>query len=69
VHHVAASCERNFGVMLTIWDRLAGTLSTATESGGVIGVPDEIDTYPQTWTAQLLEPFRRWRRMPAVATR
>jgi sterol desaturase/sphingolipid hydroxylase (fatty acid hydroxylase superfamily) len=62
VHHVAVSCERNFGVMFTIWDRLAGTLSTSAEAGGVIGVPDEIDTYPQNWTAQLVEPLRRWRR-------
>jgi sterol desaturase/sphingolipid hydroxylase (fatty acid hydroxylase superfamily) len=67
VHHVAASCERNFGVMFTIWDRLAGTLSTSTEAGGVIGVPDEIDTYPQKWTAQLVEPFRRRRRRLAPA--
>jgi sterol desaturase/sphingolipid hydroxylase (fatty acid hydroxylase superfamily) len=58
VHHVATSCERNFGVVFSIWDRVSGTLSTETEAGGDLGVPEEIETYPQTWTAQLLEPFR-----------
>jgi sterol desaturase/sphingolipid hydroxylase (fatty acid hydroxylase superfamily) len=67
VHHVADSCERNFGVMFSIWDRLAGTLSTEAEAGGVIGVPDEIDTYPQTWMRQLIEPLRRWHASPRVA--
>jgi sterol desaturase/sphingolipid hydroxylase (fatty acid hydroxylase superfamily) len=60
VHHVAATCEKNFGVALSVWDRLAGTLTTAAEDGGPLGVPGEVDTYPQTWTAQLLEPMRRW---------
>ena len=67
LHHVATSCEKNFGVAFSVWDRLARTLTTATEEGGPLGVPGEIDTYPQTWTKQLVEPFRRWRaaRSPA----
>jgi sterol desaturase/sphingolipid hydroxylase (fatty acid hydroxylase superfamily) len=68
VHHVAASCERNFGVVFSIWDRLAGTLSTATEGDGILGVPGEVDTYPQTWTVQLWEPFRRRRSRSPVAS-
>lgn len=67
LHHVASSCEKNFGVALSIWDHLAGTLTTATEADGPIGVPGEIDTYPQTWTTQLIEPFRRWRASRSVA--
>lgn len=67
VHHIAESCERNFGVMLTIWDRLAGTFSVETEAAGVLGVPNEIDSYPQTWTKQLVEPLRRWRAARAAA--
>lgn len=61
LHHVAASCEKNFGVAFSVWDRLAGTLTTASELDGPLGVPGEIDTYPQTWTTQLFEPLRRWR--------
>ena len=60
LHHLATRCEQNFGVGLSVWDRLAGTLSTDTAGDAVIGVPGEIDSYPQTWAAQLVEPFRRW---------
>jgi sterol desaturase/sphingolipid hydroxylase (fatty acid hydroxylase superfamily) len=59
VHHVAATCQANFGVVFSIWDRLAGTLTTATDSDAALGVPGEIETYPQTWLPQLLQPFRR----------
>jgi len=59
LHHHVDSCEKNFGVMLSLWDRIAGTLTTAPASGP-LGVPDEVDTYPQTWARQLVEPFRRW---------
>lgn len=66
-HHVAAACERNFGTVLSVWDRLAGTLQTDTEaSAGPLGVPAEIETYPQTWSVQLVEPLRRWRRQPTA---
>jgi sterol desaturase/sphingolipid hydroxylase (fatty acid hydroxylase superfamily) len=61
LHHVATSCEKNFGVGFSIWDRLAGTLTTAVDIVSPLGVPGELDAYPQTWTAQLIEPFRRWR--------
>jgi sterol desaturase/sphingolipid hydroxylase (fatty acid hydroxylase superfamily) len=59
LHHVAASCERNFGAMLSVWDRLLGTLLVDPEAKvEPIGVPGEIETYPQSWPAQLVEPFR-----------
>lgn len=60
IHHVPASSETNFASMFTIWDRLFGTLETSPSAAlAPIGVPDEIDTYPQGWWPQLREPFRR----------
>jgi sterol desaturase/sphingolipid hydroxylase (fatty acid hydroxylase superfamily) len=58
LHHVAATCDRNFGTFFSVWDRLSGTLLTDAGLRGPLGVPDQIDTYPQTWGAQLVEPLR-----------
>ena len=60
LHHTTTTTERNLGSVLTVWDRLFGTLATE-ESGSDarLGVPGEVDTYPQGWHRQLLEPFRR----------
>ena len=55
-HHVPSTTQNNFGVMLTLWDRLSGTLvRSETRSEERYGVPDEIDTYPQ----RFLPAFRR----------
>jgi len=60
LHHVPSSSTRNFGTIFSIWDRLCGTLLTASDAPlGPLGIPDERETYPQTWAAQLIEPFRR----------
>jgi sterol desaturase/sphingolipid hydroxylase (fatty acid hydroxylase superfamily) len=60
LHHVPATSERNLGTIFSLWDRLRGNLVT---EGGVaaarMGVPGEIDSYPQSWLPQLLQPFRR----------
>jgi sterol desaturase/sphingolipid hydroxylase (fatty acid hydroxylase superfamily) len=58
-HHVPATTMNNYGGILTIWDRLAGTLvrvdTTADER---YGVPGEIDTYPQRFADAFRAPFR-----------
>jgi lathosterol oxidase len=60
LHHVPATSERNLGVFLSIWDRLRGTLETnPTVQLQPIGVPGAVETYPQTWPRQLVEPFAR----------
>jgi sterol desaturase/sphingolipid hydroxylase (fatty acid hydroxylase superfamily) len=71
LHHVAATCDRNFGTVFSAWDRLSGTLltDTAAGSGGPLGVPGQIDTYPQTWGAQLVEPLRELLRPPPALIR
>jgi sterol desaturase/sphingolipid hydroxylase (fatty acid hydroxylase superfamily) len=59
LHHVPATSERNLGTVFTLWDRLRGSLSESLAAPlGPIGVPGEIDTYPQRWLEQLVEPFR-----------
>ena len=59
LHHVPATSEKNFGTIFSLWDRLARTLVTS-ERGGLepLGVAGEVETYPQTWWRQLVEPFR-----------
>jgi len=57
-HHVPSTTQNNFGVMLTVWDRLGGTLvrrETLPEER--YGVPGEIDTYPQTFRPAFRRPL------------
>jgi sterol desaturase/sphingolipid hydroxylase (fatty acid hydroxylase superfamily) len=58
LHHVPATSERNLGVFLSVWDRLCGTLETnSTAALHPLGVPGAVDSYPQTWPRQFIEPF------------
>lgn len=60
IHHVPATTQRNFGTVLSVWDRLAGTLTVADLPADVLfGVPGEVDTYPQRFPDAVREPFRR----------
>ncbi len=60
MHHVpGGTCQKNFGTVLTLWDRLAGSYAPAGRESDVFGVPGEVETYPQTWFRQFVEPFRR----------
>jgi sterol desaturase/sphingolipid hydroxylase (fatty acid hydroxylase superfamily) len=61
LHHVnwAGEGDVNFGVFLTVWDRLLGTFRLASErppSIGDIGIEDQPD-YPQRYLSQLVMPF------------
>jgi sterol desaturase/sphingolipid hydroxylase (fatty acid hydroxylase superfamily) len=59
VHHAPATAERNLGNVLTCWDRLLGTFVAAGPAADApLGLPRERDTYPQTWGAQLVRPWR-----------
>jgi sterol desaturase/sphingolipid hydroxylase (fatty acid hydroxylase superfamily) len=60
LHHLPATMERNLGTMLTLWDRLRGTLVTAEPARPcVFGVSGERAAYPEGWWRQLVEPVRR----------
>ncbi len=70
LHHVPATTHKNLGTLLTVWDQLLG-LRVAHDVPPLtpMGVPDEVDTYPQGWLRQLVEPFKRvLRRSAAPAT-
>jgi sterol desaturase/sphingolipid hydroxylase (fatty acid hydroxylase superfamily) len=59
LHHVPRTTERNLGTVLTLWDRLRGTLVRAPADTSPLGIPGEARPYPQGWLRQLLEPSRR----------
>ena len=59
LHHVPETTHRNFGTIFSIWDRLSGRLIIKeAEPREILGVPGEIERYPQSWWRQLAEPFR-----------
>ena len=58
LHHAVATCDANFGTIFSLWDRLGGTWAP-NGAADPIGVPGELEVYPQTWGRQLIEPFRR----------
>jgi sterol desaturase/sphingolipid hydroxylase (fatty acid hydroxylase superfamily) len=61
-HHVPSTTQNNYGVMLTLWDRLGGTLvRRETGPDERYGVPDEIDTYPQRFLPAFRRPFEELR--------
>jgi sterol desaturase/sphingolipid hydroxylase (fatty acid hydroxylase superfamily) len=58
-HHVPSTTMNNYGGILTLWDRMAGTLvRIETAEDERYGVPGELDTYPQRFTRAFREPFR-----------
>lgn len=59
LHHVPETTHRNFGTIFTVWDRVVGRLAIKEAAPGqALGVPGELDSYPQSWWRQLFEPFR-----------
>jgi sterol desaturase/sphingolipid hydroxylase (fatty acid hydroxylase superfamily) len=57
-HHVPETSQRNFGAILTVWDRLFGTLvQRDTRPDEAFGVPGEVDSYPQRFADALRAPL------------
>lgn len=69
-HHLASATKGdvNFGLFLTIWDVLLRTAQFGSSSDirtgqvGIVGRPD----YPETYFAQLGEPFKKWPTQPGL---
>jgi sterol desaturase/sphingolipid hydroxylase (fatty acid hydroxylase superfamily) len=60
VHHVPKTTSMNFGAFLTVWDRLSNRfVAVGPPFEAPLGVPQELETYPQTWWPHLVEPLRR----------
>ena len=70
IHHIPATSQRNFGTIFTFWDRaFAWFLSTDVDPTERVGVPGEVDAYPQRLAAAFRQPFReiRSRRTTPIA--
>ena len=65
-HHVPSTSHQNFGAVLTIWDRMFGTfVSLDTAADEQLGVPGEVDTYPQRFDQAVRRPMLDVRRVRA----
>lgn len=59
VHHVPATCQYNFATIFTIWDRPWGRLlRTDADPDADLGVPGEIESFPQRFAPAFREPVR-----------
>jgi sterol desaturase/sphingolipid hydroxylase (fatty acid hydroxylase superfamily) len=62
LHHVPATSRRNYDTILTVWDRVFGKLvSRDATPAERVGVPGQIDTYPQTFVAAFRQPLKEIR--------
>ena len=62
LHHVPATTHNNFGTVFSLWDHLAGTLTVRdTAIDEPIGVPGELDSYPQRFLDAVRQPLRQLR--------
>jgi lathosterol oxidase len=58
LHHVPATTQTNLATIFNVWDRLFSRFSSLdVTSVEPVGVPGELDTYPQTLGAALRRPF------------
>jgi len=57
MHHVPSTSLNNYATVFSFWDRTTGALVRgATPASSVLGVPGEVDTYPQAFTIAFREP-------------
>ena len=60
LHHVPSTTQRNFATVFTVWDRVAGRLVRAdTGPDEVLGIPGEIESFPQRFGPAFREPARQ----------
>jgi len=69
LHHVPETEGCNLGTFFTFWDRMRGTFVQAElEETCTFGVAGEVDSYPQGWFPQFVEPVRRLLRARSMPT-
>ncbi len=70
LHHIPATSQKNFATILTVWDRLFGWfVSRDADPDARVGVPGEIDEYPQRLVAAFRQPLREARARRATPSR
>lgn len=62
VHHYPQTSQQNLGTIFTIWDRLRGSYTVNKADREALFGNGE-NNYPQTWTAQLIQPFHTFVRL------
>jgi sterol desaturase/sphingolipid hydroxylase (fatty acid hydroxylase superfamily) len=63
-HHIPTTSQKNFGTILSVWDRMFGKLVRAdTKPDERFGVPGEIDSYPQRFWPAVCQPMLQIREM------
>jgi sterol desaturase/sphingolipid hydroxylase (fatty acid hydroxylase superfamily) len=68
VHHVPATTNRNYATIFTFWDRCFRTFErVSAPASAIVGVPGEVETYPQLFVPAAREPFRRLVTPPVAA--
>ncbi len=69
LHHIPFTSQNNLGTILTVWDRLVGRfVSVHARRFQRVGVPGEIDDYPQRFFAALRQPFMEARARRLAST-
>jgi sterol desaturase/sphingolipid hydroxylase (fatty acid hydroxylase superfamily) len=59
LHHVPATSLNNYATIFTVWDRAVGSLRQhGTPSGATLGVPGEVESYPQSFHPAFRQPMR-----------
>ena len=60
LHHVPATTQNNFATIFSVWDRAAHRLVRAdTSPDAVLGIPGEIESFPQRFAPAFREPARQ----------
>jgi sterol desaturase/sphingolipid hydroxylase (fatty acid hydroxylase superfamily) len=60
VHHVPVTSGNNYATIFSFWDRAKGSLRQLdTPAETILGVPAEVDTYPQSFVPAFREPARQ----------
>jgi sterol desaturase/sphingolipid hydroxylase (fatty acid hydroxylase superfamily) len=70
VHHVPATSQCNFATIFSFWDRARRSLRRLdTPADEILGVPGEVETFPQSFLPAFREPARQIirQRRPAAA--
>ncbi len=59
LHHIPETTQSNFGTIFSFWDRISGSLISRDASRDEpLGVPGEVETYPQRFIPAFLQPVR-----------
>ena len=60
LHHVPSTTQKNFATIFSVWDRATQRLVRSdTSPDAVLGVPGEVESFPQQFVLAFREPLRQ----------